>query len=86
MHVPEYCDRVVSFLVNLYHAGWKAHLQRKEVGQELNQIVEACICIGLDNVTGYGVVSDYAITYANVYAIGYVNNRVHSNLDYCIWQ
>jgi hypothetical protein len=34
----------------------------------------ACICIGLDNVTGYGVVSDYAIAYANVYAIGYVSN------------
>ena len=33
----------------------------------------ACICIGLDNVTGYWVVSDYAIAYANVYAIGYAN-------------
>ena len=30
----------------------------------------ACICIALDNVTGYGVVSDYAIAFANVYAIG----------------
>jgi hypothetical protein len=39
---------------------------KKEGGQELNQIVEACKCIGLDNVTGYGVDSDYAIVYANV--------------------
>ena len=30
--------------------------------------------LGLDNETGYGVVSDYAIAYANVYAIGYVSN------------
>jgi hypothetical protein len=41
--------------------------------------VEACICVGHDNVTGYGVVYDAivvsdAIAYANVYAIGYVSN------------
>jgi hypothetical protein len=47
---------------------------KKRIGQALNQIVEPCICICLDNVTGYGVVSDYAIAYANVYAIGYVRN------------
>ena len=59
----------------------------KKISQQaLNQIVEAWICIGLDNITGYGVVSDYAIAYANVYAIGYVSNWVHSILDYCIWQ
>ena len=42
----------------------------------------ACICIGLDNVTGYRVVSDYAIAYANVYAIGYVGWLVILTIAY----
>ena len=42
----------------------------RNIMQALNQLVEACIwhyniSVGLDNVIGHGVVSDYTIAYDN---------------------
>ena len=64
----------------LYHH----YLALKQVGkmtEQKHQLVEASIrlcqyniSVGLDNVIGNGVVSDYAIAYSNGYAICYVSN------------